>query len=330
MTSICTAEGTVRLWDVATSQPLGAPLAHRFAVWDVRFAADGQSFSSTDRRGITKHWPVPEPARGEPAALQTLLETWGRTQLTDGVPTPLSQEEWRQHKSIVEGFPPGSVWFPDPISEPAWHESRATDAEGDVNWYTAWWHLERLVTARPNDWQLRARRGRIQVLRGEPEAAEIDFAKAAELEGRKALLDWFAHCAYTCREDQTFKSALYFPDRLVAAEPDEWQWRADQEEAFEKLGRQAEAQAAFGKALELCRPPIIPALAAELTQAGNWAVLHKELSRGEKTGWLSLEDWKLWARSAKEFNDQAAPANIFARFKERAGPDSPLGKQLTP
>lgn len=55
-------EGTVRLWDVATSQPLGPPLAHRYAVWNVRFAPDGHSFSSTDRRGITKHWPVPEPA----------------------------------------------------------------------------------------------------------------------------------------------------------------------------------------------------------------------------------------------------------------------------
>lgn len=228
----------------------------------------------------------------------------------------------------MDGFSPGSVRLSTPLAELTWHEARASDAEGDGNWFTAWWHLERLVAARPNDWQLRARRGRVNVLRGELAAANADFSKAAELESRGALLDWFAQCAYTCREDKAWKSALYFLQRLVAAEPAAWQWRADQEEAFDKLGRKEEAQAAFVKGIELCQQRVIPDLSSELAEKGDWAALQKELSRAEKTGWLSLEDWKLWLRSARELNDQSSLAAITARFKERAGPDCPLAREL--
>jgi tetratricopeptide (TPR) repeat protein len=294
----------------------------------VRFSSDGRSFSSTDRRGITKHWSVPEPARGDPADLQAELEMWSRTRLADTIPAQLSNQEWQQRKAAVDRFPPGQVWLSDPIPHLIWHEARATDAEGDGNWYLAWWHLKQLVAARPGDWQLHARLGRVNVLRGELATAAADFAKVEQLAGYNALLDWFAHCAYTCREDQAWRSALYFLKELSVAEPNEWQWPADQEEALTKLGQKEEAHHAFIKALQLCHDRTIPKLADDLMQKGDWTDLQKELGRAERVGWLSLDDWKLWVRSARQLNDRLALSAVSARFQERAGPNCPMAMEI--
>lgn len=253
---------------------------------------------------------------------------WSRTRLADSIPAQLSNQEWQQRKAVVDRFPPGQVWLSDPIPHLSWLEARATDAEGDGNWYLAWWHLKQLVAARPEDWQLRARLGRVKVLRGELATAAADFAKVEQLAGRSALLDWFAQCAYTCREDKAWRSALYFLKELSVAEPKEWQWPADQEEAWIQLGRKEEARLAFVKALELCHERTIPMLADELTQKGVWTDLQKELGRAERVDWLSLDDWKLWVRSARQLKDTLALSAISARFQERAGPNCPMAMQI--
>lgn len=123
-------EGTIRLWEVATSQPLGPPMAHSSTVWDVHFAEDGQTFSSIDWRGIVKHWPVPHLARGEVPDSKAQLEKWTLTTLDSGAPTLLNHQEWLARSTVIENKS-ANLWFADQPDKWSWHESRATDAEGD-------------------------------------------------------------------------------------------------------------------------------------------------------------------------------------------------------
>ena len=52
--------GKVRLWDLRTQRPVGAPLeASRDAVSAVAFSADGQRYHTVTRSGATRPWPAP-------------------------------------------------------------------------------------------------------------------------------------------------------------------------------------------------------------------------------------------------------------------------------
>ena len=54
-------DGTVRLCDPATAQPVGPPRFMRHAVHQVVFTADGRTVAAIDEFGESRTWPVPEP-----------------------------------------------------------------------------------------------------------------------------------------------------------------------------------------------------------------------------------------------------------------------------
>lgn len=63
------AEGSTRLWDLATSRPIGPPHLPRSRALGAVFRPDGRSFVIATADGSTLLGKVPEPIRGDPASL---------------------------------------------------------------------------------------------------------------------------------------------------------------------------------------------------------------------------------------------------------------------
>ena len=70
------ADGTVRLWDPATGQPVGAPLivgtGHQDGATEVAFSRDGKLLASADADGTVRLW---DPAAGQPVGPPLLAGT---------------------------------------------------------------------------------------------------------------------------------------------------------------------------------------------------------------------------------------------------------------
>ena len=66
------ADGTVRLCDPATSQPVGPPRSMRHGVHHVAFTPDSRTVAALDDFGESRTWPVPEPLRDESLDALTL------------------------------------------------------------------------------------------------------------------------------------------------------------------------------------------------------------------------------------------------------------------
>ncbi len=103
------ADGTARLWDVATGKSLGPPLIHRGPVAAAAFSADGRVALTGSYDNTARLWPVPAelPAKFERARLWAQVLT-GMELDAGGVMQALGADAWerRRQKLREEGGPP--------------------------------------------------------------------------------------------------------------------------------------------------------------------------------------------------------------------------------
>ncbi len=155
-------DGSVRLCDPATSEPIGPPRFMAYALNKVVFTPDGRSVAGIDTAGNIKTWPVPRPLPDE--ELDDLrLRVEARTGLrmeADRTIARLDGAAWRDRLERLARLDPAAV---RPNFDPAWHEPMTREAERDGNAFAAIWHLDRLIAAHPDDWSLYARRARAPV-----------------------------------------------------------------------------------------------------------------------------------------------------------------------
>jgi WD40 repeat protein len=230
-------DGTAQLWEAATSRPLGAPAVQPLAVTGVAFAPDGRGFLTVAADGTVRSWPVPAPLEGddERVALSVQLSTGLR--LDDGrAVVPLTRVEWeelRRRWREREGEADWAVGPPAPDED--WHDARARDAEQAGRAFTARWHLDRLIAARPDDGRLYLRRARTHTEEGRWDEAGADYRRALERTSPEGVLAWQRQRAWVCQARGQWLAARWYLDRLLAAQPDDPELRRRRTDVSAKL-----------------------------------------------------------------------------------------------
>ena len=273
-------DGTVRLCDPATSQPIGPPRFMRHAVNKVAFTPDGKLGRGYRRLlGESRTWPVPEPLPTTSLDDLTLrIEARTGLQMETGLAiSRLDTPAWRERLEQLGRLDPAAV---RPDDDPAWHEPMVREAEQNGNAFAAIWHLDRLIAARPDDWFL-MRAGPARGPRSDQfDKAAADYQQAERLGSREQVLDFQAHCVLDCTEAGRWAEALWYLDRLIAARPDDGSLHEDRAAVYGKLGREADRQAELARVFELGADEglVIPR-AEELGRAGRWAEAAALLAR---------------------------------------------------
>src|SRR5262249_23492281 len=155
-------------------KPLGPPLHHKSPsglipgrVGRVAFAPDGRTALTETAAGHVRCWPAPpEPLEGSAERLALWVAT-----LTDrdldaaGVVGWLKPAQWQDRQRRLAAW--GGAPVP-PEDVHAWHRREAEACLRDRWWFSACWHLDRLIAAEPAQWRHYLGRGRARAALGQP------------------------------------------------------------------------------------------------------------------------------------------------------------------
>jgi Flp pilus assembly protein TadD len=297
-------DGAVRLYDPATNGPVGPPRFLRHAIVRVAFTSDGRSVAAVDELGESRTWPVPEPLDGSLDDLTLRIEARTGLRMETGLAlSRLNPAAWQERLEQLARLDPNA---PLADRDPAWHAPLLREAEQNGNSFAALWHLDRLITARPDDWLLYARRGRARSLSDEFDKGADDFEKAERLSSRDQLLDFQTHCVLDCTRAKRWAAALWYLDRLLAARPKDWSLHLERAAVYGKLGREADRQAELTRGFELgADEGEVIHRAEELGLAGRWSEAARLLAGCGRRGPLSRDLAGAWAIACLQAKDDA-------------------------
>ena len=114
-------DGTARLWDAATAQPLGPPMRHPRLVLAVAFSPDGKTVLTGSIDGEVRLWPTAELPDDLDRVATWVEALTGLTLDASGSIQPLDRDAWLERREAVErqGGPPvedaGRWPAPDPF-----------------------------------------------------------------------------------------------------------------------------------------------------------------------------------------------------------------------
>jgi WD40 repeat protein/tRNA A-37 threonylcarbamoyl transferase component Bud32/tetratricopeptide (TPR) repeat protein len=277
-------DGSARLWDVATARPLGPALVQRSPVAVVTFTPDGRNLLSTAADGTTRSWHVPAPLEGDLDRLALRLQVLTGMQMDASQHVEkLAAGTWEERSlrlKELEGTVAGA--YATSVSPSAYHDARARDAEQDGNTFAARWHLDRLIDRRrmsayddedvPVRWLLHARRARACSTAGQLDAADADYRRALDLSSQAMMVDWYRHRVADCEQRSQWRTALWYLDRCLAAQPKSGELYAIRARVLGRLNRPEDHLADLTRAGELgAEGETLIALADEHAALGRWA-----------------------------------------------------------
>jgi WD40 repeat protein/tetratricopeptide (TPR) repeat protein len=314
-------DGSVRLCDPATSQPIGPPRFMEHPLNKVAFTSDGNSVAGIDTVGNSRTWPVPKPlSDGSLDDLRLRIEARTGLQMeADRTIARLDISSWRERLGELERLDPAAV---QPNVDHAWHEPMVREAEQSGNAFAAIWHLDRLIAAHPDDWFLYARRARAWSLSDQFDKAAADYERAERLGSHDQVLDFRAHYVLNCTGAGRWTEALWHLDRLIAARPDDGMMHEVRAVVYSKLGREADRMAELSRVFELgADEGLVVPRAAELGRAGRWAEAASLLARCGRTGPLSRELAQAWGIACLKAVDRAGYREVCTVDMACQGPD---------
>jgi tetratricopeptide (TPR) repeat protein len=334
-------DGSARLWDVGTAKPLGPPMVQRSIIGAVTFTQDGSGLLTTGADGTTRCWPVPAPLEGdrERIALSLQILTGMRMDAGQDIET-LTPDAWDERCrswTTLEGSVAGA--YASSVSESAYHEARARDAEQDGNTFAARWHLDRLISTRasgenadslPDLWVLYARRARASSIAGRLDLADADYSRAEQLGSRSLILDWYRHRAADCELAAQWKTALWYLNRCLKAQPSDWELYVSRGRVFGRLGKPEQSLADLNRAAELgADGEMLISLADEYADLGHFSRARELYAKARQLGPLPLPSWGRNALICLEQGDRAGyRAACRALLDDHRSMESPLEAEL--
>lgn len=156
------ADRTARVWSAETGNALTPPLRHLSRLAGARFLTDGRRILTSDAHGHSWIWNL--PVEDKPAED---LRRFARLLSGEAAPAnprfgPKRQSLQSLWKELREKYPSSFNVSPQEIA--AWHEFQARASEAERDWSAAAFHLERLVSLRPDDSSFPARLNRVRHL----------------------------------------------------------------------------------------------------------------------------------------------------------------------
>ena len=276
--SVACNDGGLRIWDLDTFEQLGPPLMQNAPLYRTVILPDGKTALSTSRDGTTRSWNIPQHNDAVADQLGRLVEIRTGKRFENGIALKIPIDEWTslREQAIQSGImlsqadsasnSEGMPALVSAISPHDLHEARCRDAEQDKDWFGAHWHLSQMIPddsrdLRESDWQLFARRARTWSERGDFEQASQDYDSASsllvdEMGESENLVNWYRHRVVACQRTEQWQTAIWYLDRILMLEDNDWNAYASRAEAYLKLGNKEEHAADLEEALKLCDDPI--------------------------------------------------------------------------
>jgi tetratricopeptide (TPR) repeat protein len=312
MVATASDDKMAQLWNAATGQPIGRPMRHLAAVNSVVFTPDGGTLvTGSDDRTI-RYWRVPTPLPGEAPKIRMWAElSTGRALNPEGIVGELSPGSWeaaREGLASRERQLPGSAQenLPLELANPfvaaaghglTYHLQQTLACVEEKDWPAASWHLHHEISAQPDSWPAYVLRTKVEVELGQHEAAAADLAKAFELGPPERVLSWYRSYAAESAAKPQGKDALWYLDKLIAAQPREAVLFVDRANVYLKKKQWRDAAKDFEKAVELSpnNPQIWTEKGNVDLEHGRWQEAAKAWAKFLK---LDPSDYWEWCHSS--------------------------------